>query len=93
MKNTILREAFLFNATAIIGPVFFLGGIGYVLDRYFGTNKTFLFFAIAAAFILTNILMFRKIMKFMKVSNEHIKAADDKEAKEKVELAEGGIKE
>ena len=93
MKNTILREAFLFNATAILGPVFFLGGAGYMLDRYFGTNKTFLFFAIATAFALTNILMFRKIMKFMKVSNEHIKAADVKEAEEKARLAEVETKE
>lgn len=59
-----------------------------MLDKYFGTNKTFLFFAIAAAFVLTNVLMFRKIMKFMKVSNGYIKEADAKEAAEKAKLAE-----
>jgi len=82
MKTSILREAMMFNLTAILGPVFFLGGSGWLLDKYFGTNKTFLFVAIAIAFAVTNFLMFKKIMHFMKVSNEHIKAADRKEAEE-----------
>ena len=52
MKSTILREAFLFNATAIIGPLLFLGGAGYLLDRYFGTNKKFVFFAIGTRYVV-----------------------------------------
>ena len=88
--KTILREALLFNATAILGPVFFLGGIGWWLDKYFETNKMFLFFAIGFAFVLTNVLMFRKIMKFMEVSNAHIKTADEKDAKDKAEAEAKG---
>ena len=64
-----------------------------MLDKYFGTNKTFLFFAIATAFVLTNVLMFRKIMKFMKVSNGYIKEADLKETAEKAKLAEAATEE
>lgn len=69
----------MFNVTAILGPVFFLGGAGWLLDRHFGTNKKILFVAIAIAFVITNIMMFKKIMRFMKISNEHIRAADIKE--------------
>ncbi len=77
----------MFNVTAILGPVFFLGGIGWMLDNHFGTGKKLLFVAIAISFALTNFFMFRKIMKFMKISNEHIKAADLKEAKAKEQQA------
>jgi len=73
MKNTILREALMFNATAIFGPILLLGGLGYFLDKYFGTEKKFIFLGIGVAFILTNVLMFRKIKRFIKVSDEFLK--------------------
>ena len=63
----------MFNATAIFGPILLLGGLGYFLDKYFGTEKKFIFLGIGVAFILTNVLMFRKIKRFIKVSDEFLK--------------------
>ncbi|MEY3784498.1 MAG: hypothetical protein RLZZ230_820 [Candidatus Parcubacteria bacterium] len=68
----------MFNLTAILGPVFFLGGLGWMLDMHFDTGKKFLFVAIAISFVLTHVLMFKKIMRFMRISNQHIKEADFK---------------
>ncbi len=77
MKSVILREALFFSGTAIFGPIFFLGGLGYFLDKYFGTSKVFLLSSIGLAFVLTQILMFRKVKEFNKISNAYVKEAEE----------------
>lgn len=85
MKSVILREALFFSGTAIFGPIFFLGGVGYFLDNYFGTSKVFLLSSIGLAFVLTQILMFRKIKEFNKISNTYIKEAEEKRSISSIE--------
>ena len=67
MKRKVLLEGILFSSSAILGPILILGGLGYVLDDYFGTNKLFIFIGIGIAFAVTQVLMFKKVKEF---SNE-----------------------
>lgn len=71
----ILKQALLFNALSIVGPVVFFGGIGWLLDYFFHTGRIFLFLSIAVAFVATHVLMFRKLQMYSKeinkISTEH----------------------
>jgi F0F1-type ATP synthase assembly protein I len=69
MKNRVIREALIFSTVAILGPIILLGGLGYILDRYFGTDKVFLFSGIGLAFVTTQLFMFRKVKEFSKISS------------------------
>lgn len=78
MKSKILLETLLFSTTSVLGPVLVLGGIGYILDNYFGTNKVFLLSSVAVAFVVTQILMFKKLKKgYSKISSYVKKDKDD----------------
>jgi F0F1-type ATP synthase assembly protein I len=71
----MLKQALLFNAMSIVGPIVFFGGIGWLLDRFFHTGRIFLFLSVAIAFVATHILMFRKLQLYSKeikkLSPEH----------------------
>lgn len=69
MKSQVFKQVLFFSITAILGPILLFGGIGYMLDRYFATNKLFLFLGIGLAFITTHIYMFRKVKEFSKISS------------------------
>lgn len=79
----ILKQALLFNAASIVGPIIFFGGIGWLLDYFFHTGRIFLFLSIAIAFIATHILMFRKLQSYSadinKINSEHNTQHDTKE--------------
>ncbi len=82
MKSQVLREALFFSTTAILGPILFLGGIGYMLDRKVGTDKLYLFIGIGLAFVMTQILMFRKVKEFSKISSSFEKKTEAGDLKE-----------
>ena len=71
----ILKQALLWNAASIVGPIVFFGGIGWLLDRFFHTGRIFLFLSVAVAFVATHVLMFRKLQIYSKeinkISTEH----------------------
>jgi F0F1-type ATP synthase assembly protein I len=79
----ILKQALLFSASSIVGPVVFFGGIGWLLDHFFHTGRIFLFLSVAVAFIATHVLMFRKLQMYSKeinkISAEHDTQNDTKE--------------
>jgi hypothetical protein len=66
----ILKQAFLFNAVSIVGPIVFFCGVGWFLDRFFHTGRIFLFLSVAVAFVATHILMFRKLQTYSKEINK-----------------------
>lgn len=68
MKRLILKETFIFSATAIFAPILFFGGIGYILDRHFYTDKTFLLLSVGLAFLCTQFMMLRKVKQFSKAT-------------------------
>ncbi|MBI2120057.1 MAG: AtpZ/AtpI family protein [Parcubacteria group bacterium] len=70
ISKEIFRQAFLFNALSIAGPILFFGGIGWLLDSFFHTGRIFLFLSVAVAFIATHVLMFRKLQAYSKEINK-----------------------
>ncbi len=81
ISKDIFRQALLFNATSIVGPIIFFGGIGWLLDSFFHTGRIFLFLSIAVAFIATHILMFRKLQMYSKEIN---KASEKNDSEKKI---------
>lgn len=80
MKPKILREALLFSSTAILGPILFLGGIGYMLDKFFNTEKVFLLTSIGLAFVITQVLMFKKVREFSRTTNSLVGQTKESES-------------
>jgi len=64
-NKEIARAMFLYISYSILGPLLVIGGIGYIIDRILKT-KFFLFFFIFIAYIVSNVLMFRKLKKLNK---------------------------
>ncbi|MFA4941653.1 MAG: AtpZ/AtpI family protein [Patescibacteria group bacterium] len=56
----------LYSSTSILGPLLIIGGIGYFLDKFFGTNPWLLIVSIFVAFIVTNFLLFKKVVALNK---------------------------
>lgn len=77
MKGNILRQTLFFISTSVLGPILLFGGIGYILDSYFGTNKIFTLSAIGVAFIVTQVLMFNKIKKGYGEISSHVKVEEE----------------
>ncbi|MCF7795211.1 AtpZ/AtpI family protein [Patescibacteria group bacterium] len=57
-----------YSTASIFGPLLIIGGLGYFLDQYFDTIPIITIIAVFIAFIVTNILLFKK----MKVVNKLI---------------------
>lgn len=58
-----LGKGLMLSATItgyIIGPLLVLGGIGFWLDRYFGTKPWVLLASLAIAFFSTNFLIYKR---------------------------------
>jgi F0F1-type ATP synthase assembly protein I len=53
----------LYAASSIIGPLVVFGGIGMLLDDVFETGPWLLLGGVLVAFVVTNVLLFRKVMK------------------------------
>lgn len=85
MKSQVLREALFFSISAILGPILFFGGFGYILDKHFGTEKVFLISSLGFAFITTQLFMFRKVREFSKVSHTLGAEAEQKRSAESLE--------
>ncbi len=68
-----------YGGASVFGPMFILGGIGYIIDRFLGT-RFFVFAGITAAFIVTNILIYGKTKKLSEMMSKASKA--EKEQKE-----------
>jgi len=56
----------LYSSTSILGPLLVIGGIGYFLDKFFGTKPWLLIASIFVAFIVTNFLLFKKVVALNK---------------------------
>lgn len=54
------------TSASIFGPLLIFIPIGFFLDKYFQTKPWILLGSVLIAFILTNVLIFKKIRKLMK---------------------------
>ena len=69
-KKTIREIAVasaMYGLGSILGPLFVIGSIGWILDKVFNTGRLFLFSSIFVAFIVTNFLLFKKLKKINKM--------------------------
>jgi len=75
----------IYSSTSIFAPLLIIGGVGWWLDRVFGTRPWLLAISIFIAFIITNVLLFRKVValnkwisrqKELRKKNETGKAAE-----------------
>ncbi len=89
-NKEIARAMTLYITYSVIGPLLVFGGIGYFIDRVLET-RFFLLFSVFVAYVISNILMFRKL----KSINHSINVIDSKvsEEKEKLELLENSSEE
>ncbi len=83
-NKEIARAMTLYITYSVIGPLLVFGGIGYFIDRVLET-RFFLLFSVFVAYVISNILMFRKL----KSINHSINVIDSRasEEKEKLELS------
>ena len=66
IKQIILSGA-AYSLSSIIGPLLFLGLPAYFLDRHFQTKPILMLVAVFLAFIITNILLFKKVSKINRI--------------------------
>jgi F0F1-type ATP synthase assembly protein I len=52
-----------YTSGSIFGPLVLFGGLGYFIDKYFSTKPVFILVGVLIAFIFSNILIFKKLIK------------------------------
>lgn len=86
----LARALAVYTSASIMGPLLILGGAGYLLDHYLGTKPIILIISVLAAFVISNVLLFKKTVALMKYIGEvgreksasegEVKKSDDKNA-------------
>jgi F0F1-type ATP synthase assembly protein I len=64
IKDFVLGMA-VYSSASVLGPLIVFGVIGYFLDKAFNGHNFILLASIFIAFIITNILIFRKTLTIM----------------------------
>lgn len=83
---------FYYISGTVIGPLLLFGGIGYLLDSFFDTKPKLLIASVFVAFIVTNILLFRKVKSINNLVNKYV-PKDDVGAKNMSKDVEFSVKE
>ncbi|MBN2884636.1 hypothetical protein JXE04_01800 [Patescibacteria group bacterium] len=78
IKQIVISSA-AYSLSSIFGPLLFIGVPAYFLDRYLGTNPMILLVAVFIAFIISNILLFRKVKIINQMISSYIPVNDKKE--------------
>ncbi|HZJ41482.1 MAG TPA: AtpZ/AtpI family protein [Patescibacteria group bacterium] len=65
-------SVFYYISGSIIGPLLIFCGLGYLLDSYFGTTPTFIVVGVFVAFVTTNFLLFKKVVKINSLVNKYV---------------------
>lgn len=61
-SKEIARAMALYITYSVLGPLLIFGGIGYFIDRLLDT-RFFLLFSVFVAYLVSNILMYKKLKK------------------------------
>ena len=61
-NKEIARAMFLYISYSILGPLLVIGGLGYFVEKVLGVRFALLF-SIFIAYIISNILMFKRLKK------------------------------
>ncbi len=80
MESKSIRQIVISSAayslSSILGPLLFLGVPAYFIDQYLGTNPLLLLVAVGISFIITNILLFKKVAKINQMISSYIPVED-----------------
>lgn len=82
LRQIILSSA-AYSLSSILGPLLFLGVPAYFIDKSLGTNPLLLLIAVAVSFVITNVLLFKKVTKINRMIADNflppvVSAATDK---------------
>lgn len=82
VREIVVASA-MYSLGSILGPLLVIGGLGLILDRIFGTRPWLLLGSVLVAFIITNVLLFKKIKKINQMMDEYRRETiAEKQAKE-----------
>lgn len=82
----IIIASSMYSIASILGPLLIFGGGGLILDRLFGTKPWALLISIFVAFIVTNVLLFKKIKRINGMMDAYrLEVLDDKKDEDKKE--------
>ncbi len=62
---------FYYASGSIFGPLLVFGGLGYLADNFFSTSPTLLILGVFAAFVTTNVLLYKKVAKINRLIEMH----------------------
>lgn len=85
----LLISFFVFSSASVLGPLLVVGGIGFLIYKIYDTSIIVLIVSVLIAFILSNVLLFKKL----KTVNLVIDKEKDKEIKRQKELVKAEIEE
>lgn len=74
MRDLILSSA-TYSLSSIIGPLLLFGVPAYFLDQYFNTKPLLILIAVFVAFLVTNVLLFKKVNKINQMIAKEAAAA------------------
>ncbi len=70
IKEVVLASA-MYSIGSILGPLLIIGGLGFTFDKVFSTSPWGLLGSVFIAFIITNILLFRKLGQINRLIDSH----------------------
>ncbi|MDD2434018.1 MAG: hypothetical protein PHW67_01975 [Bacilli bacterium] len=84
IKDLVLSSA-AYSLSSILGPLLFFAVPAYFLDKHFGTKPMILLSAIFVAFIITNVLLYKKVQKINLMIETQYPKKDPKQEDEKTD--------
>lgn len=69
LRQLIVSSA-AYSLSSILGPLLILGVPAYFLDQYFGTKPMIMLSAVFVSFVISNILLYKKVTKINRMIAE-----------------------
>jgi F0F1-type ATP synthase assembly protein I len=76
LRQIIVSSA-AYSLSSIIGPLLLFGVPAYFLDRFLDTKPIIMLAAVFIAFITSNILLFKKVIKINQMVSSYIPVEDE----------------
>ncbi len=85
-NKELARAMALYITYSVVGPLLVFGSIGYIVDHIFET-RFFLLFSILVSYVISNILMFKKLKKInQSIAKIDLESSKNKESQDSKDL-------
>lgn len=84
--KSMVISIFIYSLVSILGPLAILGVPAYFADKHFGTKPMVFLVAVFTAFIITNVLLFKKVAEVNRAVAAEFPAVK-KEEKTEIKIA------